>query len=194
MQTGQYFDATQVAPDQGGQAHPVGKFPARVTATDIKPTKDGAGNYLEVEYTTPQGKQTQRFNLWNNSAQAVEIAHKQLSALCHVTNVFRLDFANKAAALLQGNPFMIEVRMQSGNTGYSEVSRLYDANGNEPGKAPAQQQPAAPAQPGPAQQWGAPAPAAAPQPAAQPQSTQGQPWAPGGNAGGAAPGPAPWAR
>lgn len=175
------FDATQYAPEQGGSAHPVGKFSATITGTAIQPTKDGTGGMFVAEYTTDQGKISHRFNLWNQSQRAVDIAHKQMSALCHAVGVFRVEMSNEGAAL-RGGRLVIEVGAQKGEEGYTEVKRVFDANGNEPGKpvpagppggspavgAAPQQQPApanawggAPTQPAPQQ----PAPAFAPQPA-----------------------------
>lgn len=169
------FNANSVSPQQGTPSHPPGMFDFNITHTEIKPNKDNTGGYLEVEFTSPAGRTVFRYNLWNNSPQAVEIANKQLSALCHATGIFQLDFSNEAAALKGGRGRM-EVGPQKNDPQYTEIKRVFDAQGNEPGRAPtapAQQQqqgqqggwgtaPAngqatsgqiAPAQPG----WGAPA-------------------------------------
>lgn len=205
------FDARQFQPVYSvGQAHPLGIFDAQITNTEVKPVKDNPNfGLFEVEFTTPAGKVVDRFNLWNQSAQAVEIAHKQLSALCFVTGVFVLDYSNQGAAL-RGARCKIEVGEQVDKktkqaTGYVEIKKVMDLAGNEPGKtaAPAPQtqpqgQQGAPMtqQPGggwsnpPPQQNNAPANAAAPQgngwggPAPQSQQPQGQGgWQPpqGGN-------------
>lgn len=128
------FDATQFQPDQGGAAHPVGKFPAFISNTEIKPTRDGSGGMFVVEFTTEAGKISNRYNLWNNSQDAVRIAHGQLSALCHATGVFRIDMNNEGAALRNGR-CVIEVGKQKGESEYTEIKRVFDANGNEPGKS-----------------------------------------------------------
>lgn len=135
------FDATSIPPVQGGGGHPPGVFQAYVSNTEIKPTKDGQGGIFSVEFTTEQGKITNNYNLWNNSQKAVEIAHKELSALSHATGVFKLDMNNDGAAL-RGAKLKIEVAKQANND-YMEVKKVLDPNGNEPGK-PAQQ----PQQPG----------------------------------------------
>lgn len=206
------FDATQFAPDQGGPAHPVGKFRALISNTEVKPTKDGTGGMFVVEFTTEAGKISNRYNLWNNSQDAVRIAHGQLSALCHATGIHRVDMSNEGAALRNAQ-LMIEVGKQRGDETYTEVKRVYDVNGNEPGKAGAgpaapaagpqggpgfgapggftpQQPPQGQPGPGPAQGgWGAPQG----QPQGQPQpGPQGAPQgAPGGwgQPQGAAPAP-----
>lgn len=172
----QTFDATQWAPEQGGSAHPVGKFPMTIVNTEIKPTRDGNSGMFVVEFQSDQGRISMRYNLWNTSSQqAVEIAHKQLSALCHATGIYRVDFSNEGAALRNGR-CVVEVGYQNqteedrkaGKTPYVEVKRVYDLQGNEPGR------PAA-GGPQPAQASGAPmgGPGASPagfQPPTQPQA------------------------
>ena len=170
------FDANQFAPKQIGESHPVGKFPFNITRTECVPTKDNTGGMFNVEFTTPVGSILMRYNLWNQNPKAVEIAHGQLSALCHATGIFRLDWTNEGAAL-RGGKGMIDVGYQKGQEpsaenphgGYTEVKKVYDANGNEPGKGPASApQPQGQAQPQAGQSgggWG--------QPANQ-QATQGQ--------------------
>lgn len=177
------FDASQFEPSQGGGAHPVGKFPATISNTAIKPTKSGDGGLFEVEFSTQAGSISNRYNLWNKNLQAVEIAQKQLSALCYATGIFKLDFRNDAA-VLRGAKLIIEVDNQKNKdgtpNGYVEVKKVYDLNGNEPGRsspAPqtASQQPQQPAQqvaPAPSNGnggWGTPAPQNAPAPTAAPQ-------------------------
>lgn len=138
------FDATQFTPNQGGEAHPLGKFPAQISNTEIKPNKANTGGLFVVTFTTPSGSIGNYYNLWNESPKAVEIANKELSALCHATGVFRLDWQNDGAAI-RGARCMIEVGEQKDKegkpTGYVEIKKVYDLQGNEPGKAPVQQQP-----------------------------------------------------
>ena len=155
------WDATQFQPKQVGESHPIGKFPFSIANTEIVPTKDQKGGMFVVTFQTPAGTIAMRYNLWNESAKAVEIAHGQLSALCHATGVFKLDWQNDGAALRNAKG-MIDVGYQKGEEpsadkphgGYTEVKKVLDANGNEPGKPPQ----AAPQ----AQAWTAPKADAAP--------------------------------
>lgn len=187
------FDASQFEPSQGGGAHPKGKFPATISNTQIKPTKSGDGGLFEVEFSTQAGTIANRYNLWNKEPKAVEIAQKQLSALCYATGIFKLDFRNDAA-ILRGAKCIIEVDDQKNKdgtpNGYVEVKKVYDLNGNEPGRsspapqpAPQQAQQAAPASNPNGGGWGAPAQQSAPAPAAATQQTwsQGPTAAPAGN-------------
>jgi hypothetical protein len=197
------FDATQFDPTQGTPTHPVGKFPAYISKTEIKANKDNTGGYLAIELTTQAGVIVNRYNLFSTSAQAVEIAQRQLSALCHATGVYKLDFNNEAAALRNAR-LQIEVGLQKGQEpgGYTEVKRVFDGGGNEPGKAtqappPAFAAPQAPAPMAPpiaqppqpaAPAWGAPVAPVAPAPAwGAPQPTEQAPVAPAAPAWGAQP-------
>lgn len=156
------FDATAITPRQGGGAHPVGnKFPFRITDTSVVPTKDQKGGMFAVELTSDAGSITHRYNLWNESETARKIANEQLSALCHAVGVFKVDFKNDGAAL-RGATGLMDIGFQKGHEpsaekpegGYVELKKVYDRNGNEPGKAPAQSQPNAAPQTGYAPQTG----------------------------------------
>jgi hypothetical protein len=166
-----------------------------------------------VTFTTPVGQIDFRYNLFNKSPKAVEIAHGQFSALCRAVGRYQIDFNNEGA-ILRGARGKLDVGYQKGEEpseakpdgGYVEVKKVYDAAGNEPGKAPAQpqtqQQPQG--QPGPQTQpmtqqagggWGNQAPQQQANPAPSqgfqqpPPQQNGQAWSPGQN--GAAPGGAP---
>jgi len=188
------FDATQYDPTQGGGQLPLGRHPVVIETSEVKASKAGDSGYLQLNLRVTEGPAVgetgpMRFNLYHSNAKTVEIAHKQLSAVCHVTGVFALS----DSAQLHNIPFVVEVGAQS-DPKYTEVKRVYDMRGNEPhrqgtgaqqGAAQPQQaqapQQAAPAQaPAQAAPWGAPqqaptqpAPGVAPQtwgqPAQQPQ-------------------------
>jgi hypothetical protein len=140
------FDASTVQPDQGGQKHPTGSFPFSISNTSIVPNKSQNGGMFVVEFTTPAGTIDKRYNLWftephtDGQKQAIDIANKQLSALCHATGIFKLDWQNDGAAL-RGARGTLEVAEQIDKAtkqpnGYVEVKKVFDASGNEPGKAP----------------------------------------------------------
>lgn len=195
------FDATKIEPNQGTPKHPTGKFPAIISETGTD-GKDETG-YFFVLFTTPSGQIRKQYNLWTKSTEAnmlqmVSIAQNNLSALCHATGIFRLGDGRE----LLNARCMIEVTPQTKNDKYNEVSKVYDVNGNEPGKVPAQSQPAAQqgwptqqpqqAAPAPATQgWSNPAPAQnnAPPPGATPNNPSGA-WSQGPSAPAGA--PPPW--
>lgn len=144
MQMTGTFNAQQFAPRQADDAHPPGKFQATISNTSIAATRDNTGGMFVIEFTTPAGSISSRYNLWNASPKAVEIAQGELSALCHATGVFNLDWANEGAAL-RNALCMIDVGPQTDKegkpTGYMEVKKVFDTRGNEPGKNAPQGQP-----------------------------------------------------
>lgn len=139
------FNANQHQPVQFGAGHPPAtKIPFQITNTEMKETSSKTGGMLVVEFTSPAGVLINRYNVKNDNPKTVEIAMGQLSALCHATGIYNLEGANECAALRGGRGLM-DVGYQKGEAptdnnpeakGYTELKRVYDAAGNEPGKAP----------------------------------------------------------
>lgn len=189
------FNAQQYQPQySAGGGLPPGRYKGIISDAEQKPTSKGDGGMLALTLKVIEGPlvgQTQidNLNLWNKSAQAVEIANKQLSAYCHVTGQFVIADTMQ----LFNKPFQFEVRNQKTNPEYTEVCAVFDINGNEPGKAgagPVVATAPQPAQPPPAQVAPASQPAWSPPvqgaPVAQPQTA----WAPPAQQQQAAPSPA----
>lgn len=177
----------------------------------MKANKANDGGYLQLNVKLIDGPQTgttgaYRLNLYHSNPQTAEIgiaAFPQFVTLSACSTY-------KIRANLHNILFIIELACKRAKKrrkrGYTEVKKVFDINGNEPGKAG---QGAAPAQPqaqgGFGQQQPAQQPAAQPQGNApawggQPQQPAAQPQQPACNApawgqqrGGAAPaGAAPW--
>ncbi|MEZ6193265.1 MAG: DUF669 domain-containing protein [Phycisphaerales bacterium] len=73
------FNAHDVDPNTGFDPIPAGKYLAAITASEMKPTKNGAGSYLEPTFTVLEGEYRgwtlwARLNLNNPNATAVKIA------------------------------------------------------------------------------------------------------------------------
>jgi hypothetical protein len=144
------FNANQYEPSQGVSGHPPAlKIPFTITATEIKENAAKDGGMFVVTLTSQLGDMIQRYNIWNKTPKAVEIAHGQLSALCRAVNIYQIDWTNEGAAL-RGGKGLMDVGYQKGEEpsadnpnakGYTELKKVYDPAGNEPGKPPAQQQP-----------------------------------------------------
>ena len=215
----QPFDASQHDPTQSAGQMPIGKHPVVITSSEIKATNAGDGGMLVFNLQIIDGPQkggtgVYRLNLYHQTnEQTVQIAHKQLSAICYVIGVFNVANTEQ----MHNIPFVVEVGPQKNDPQYTEVKKVYDMQGNEPGKtgqaapaAPAATTPAAvaPVQPNVAPAtppvatptapaptaWAAPAETAPPPNAAAPAA-----WTPAPAAGGAAPantpaagGKAPW--
>lgn len=188
------FDARTVAPQVTLEPIPQGWYKVVISKSNIKPTNKGDGGYLDLVCQVIDGQFTGRqvhwnLNLWNPSQQAVEIAYKQLSAICHVIGQFQVQSQNvddTATPTLHNQPFCISVVVTQGEKGpINNIKGCKDVYGNDPGKtagagagaggAPMVAQPGAP--PAGFPQGGFAPPG---QPAA-PVGPGGQQWQPGTN-------------
>lgn len=205
------FDPNTVPPQSPmGQSLPISDengHLVRITNSDWVPVQSNANHgrlvfTLEILDGEHQGMKAQYgLNLQNSNPQTVEIARKELSAICHVVGVFN---PVTDTAVLHGRPFRVMVRAQKKNPEYTEVYGVKDQHGRTPtevknaGPAPASAgPPAAPAPPAaapaaaPAAPAGPPPPPAAPVTAAPAAAPPAAPAAPAAPAPGGAP-KAPW--
>lgn len=206
------FDARTVAPDSGQQDPvPAGWYNVVIDKSEMKPTKDGTGMRLELQFKIIDGQFTNRkifegLNLQNANPVAQEIAYKQLSAIAHAVKVLLVEDSSQ----LHNIPMKVKVKLkaatgqyEAGNSivAYKDINEVVAATpvatapvapaafGAAPPPPaafapPAAAAPAAWAPPAAAQPWaGATAPVAAPAPAVAAPA-----WAAGL---GAAPAPAP---
>lgn len=173
------FDASRIQPDTGVMdAIPAGWYIVAPDASEIKPTKAGDGSaYLELRLVVLDGqfkdrKLFARFNLKNNNPQAVEIAYKQLSALCHAVGLLQVNDSQE----LHGRPLKVKVSVKPADGQYEASNEIkayrnvQDNSMNVAAAAPA----GAPAFGAPPAGYGAPAvgPVLAAPPAWQPQAAQ----------------------
>jgi hypothetical protein len=105
------FDANQVEPNTDFEAIPAGKYPAAITASEMKPNKAGTGHYLQLTFEILDGPYKKRLlwarlNLDNPNAQAVQIARAELSAICRAVGVL----APSDSTELHNLPLVISVR------------------------------------------------------------------------------------
>jgi len=90
------FDASVVEPTTDFDPLPAGKYTAEVTASDMRPNSKGTGEFLWLEFSVLDGPYAGRkvwaqLNLVNPSQQAVEIAQRELSALCRAVGKLRVQ-------------------------------------------------------------------------------------------------------
>ena len=86
------FNAAQVEPSQDFEPIPAGKYLAVITETEMKPTKNGSGQYLQLAFQILDGAFKGRFvwarlNLNNSNPTTVQIARQELSAICRAVGV-----------------------------------------------------------------------------------------------------------
>ena len=88
------FNAHEVEPNAAFDPLPAGKYLAAVTASEMKPTKNGDGSYLQLEFTVLEGEFKDR-KVWDRlcinhpNATTVKIARGNLSAICRATGVMQ---------------------------------------------------------------------------------------------------------
>jgi hypothetical protein len=87
------FNAANIEPQQSFDALPAGRYEVIITDSEMKETKAGTGAYLmltmEVIGDTKHSnrKLWTRLNLVNPNATAVQIAERELSAICHCVGI-----------------------------------------------------------------------------------------------------------
>lgn len=107
------FNAKEVEPTASFEPIPSGKYPAAITESEMKPTKNGSGNYLQLTFTIIDGEYKNRvlwarLNLNNPNATAVKIAQSELSAVCHAVGVMQ----PRDSADLHNLPLVIVVKLR----------------------------------------------------------------------------------
>jgi hypothetical protein len=187
------FDATNVQPLVARSAIPAGWYPCVIQNTEMKTTKAGTGQFLEVSFEVQQPSEHAKAllfgscNLANPNPVAVEIGYRTLSSICHAVGIIQVADSSQ----LHGRPLMVKVSLRPAGPGadgnhYEATNEIKDYKAYE-NTAPAFQAPArafppaaAPAfppepaggfpQPTVAPSWNAPAPVQ--QPSAAPDFVQ----------------------
>jgi hypothetical protein len=106
------FDASQVEPTSFDPL-PAGKYLAVITESEMRPTKKGAGQFLNLTFEVIEGeykgrKVWARLNLKNPNPQAEQIARGQLSAICRAVGVM----APKDSLELHNLPLVVTVKVK----------------------------------------------------------------------------------
>lgn len=115
------FDASQVEPDTAFELLPAGDYKVFISSAVDKPTKSGNGSYLELQLEVLDGEHKgrrlwDRLNLVNPNEMAVDIARRQLSAICRAIGVLQ----PKSEAELQGKPLLCKVAIEKDKEGNSQ--------------------------------------------------------------------------
>jgi len=148
------FDSSQVAPSTGtADALPAGWYNVMMDESDVKPTSKSTPdnpqfmlacrfNILDGQYAGR--KVFTRLNIRNSNPQAVEIAYKDLSAICHAVGMVGLV---QDSTMLHGKPLKIKVKLRAATGEYeasNEISAYKNIN-EQVGGAPAGVNPGMPA-------------------------------------------------
>ena len=165
----QTFDANSVEPSNF-DVFPAGKYLAQIVSSEMRPTKDGRGQYLFLELDILEGqfagrKLFDRLNLVNDNPDTVDIATRTLSSICRATGQMQV----KDSEQLHLIPLIADVRVRppKGQYGESNSIRYLPRNAAVPATNAA---PAASGVPT------APAFATTPAAPANPAASAGLPW------------------
>ena len=168
----QTFDANSVEPSNF-DVYPAGKYLAQIVSSEMRPTKDGRGQYLFLELDILEGqfagrKLFDRLNLVNDNPDTVDIATRTLSSICRATGQMQV----KDSEQLHLIPLIADVRVRPPKGQYGESNSIRYLPRNAA---------AAPATRAPVAYASAPAPATAPSPQPQPATpvapaAGGLPW------------------
>ena len=128
------------------EERPAGKYPACIVESEMRTTKKGAGQYLNLTFEVIDGehkgrKVWARLNLKNPNPQAEQIARGQLSALCRAVGVM----TPKDSVELHNLPLVVTVKLKKrDDTGdlQNEISGY--AKKDSAAAAPAQAAPSTP--------------------------------------------------
>lgn len=129
---GQTFDASAVEPLGNYEVLPPGKYVAQIIASEMRPTKDGAGQYLYLEIDILEGaargrRLFDRLNLINGNPEAVLIAQRTLSSICRA--VGKLQVSNSEQLHLLPLVADVKVRPPKGQYGESNSIRYLPCSG-----------------------------------------------------------------
>jgi Protein of unknown function (DUF669) len=122
---GTTFDASNVDPTMPFEALPPGHYLVQIVASEMRPTKDGAGQYLWLELDVLEGEYQSRtlfdrLNLVNPNPTAVEIAQRTLSAICHAIGKMQVQDSDELHLI----PMMVDVKVRPPKNGYDASNRV----------------------------------------------------------------------
>ena len=144
------FDASAVEPQQSFDALPVGRYEVIITDSEMKDTKAGTGQYLQLTFSVTGGqhdgrKLWSRLNLVNPNATAVGIAERELSAICHCVGIITPADSEE----LHDRPLIVDVIQELNPMSGQQTNRIKgyaQADGSPAASKPAPKaKPAAPA-------------------------------------------------
>lgn len=119
------FDSTTVEPNSAYEPIPAGDYIVVVTDSDVKQTKTGSGEYLQVTLEIVEGqfkgrKIFDRLNIRNTNATAQTIGQQQLSGLCRACNVSVLEESEQ----LHDVPLSVRLTIEDGKGDYGPQNRV----------------------------------------------------------------------
>ena len=131
----QNFNAEEVQPLSNMDVLPAGKYIAAIVGNEVKPTKAGTGERLNLTFEILEGEHKGRkvwagLNVKNPNPQAVEISMRELSSICRAVGVM----TPRSADELHDKPLEISVKVRPADANYAASNEIngYAPTGNQP--------------------------------------------------------------
>jgi len=108
------FNAEEIEQFKGFEPLPVGEYCVIISSSEMKPTKNGNGKYLQLVYDVIDEseyngrKLFDRLNLVNESETAEKIGKSKLSSICHAVGVLHPSNTEE----LHDIPFFVKVKVK----------------------------------------------------------------------------------
>ncbi len=117
--SGYNFNAEEVEPSSSFDPIPAGWYQAIISSSEMKATRDGYGEYLSLTLQVIEGQYENRLvfarlNLKNANDKTVDIARKDLAAICRAVGVM----SPQASEELHDKPLMIKVKVRAASGEY----------------------------------------------------------------------------
>ena len=117
--SGYNFNAESIEPNTSYEPIPAGWYTAIISSSEMKATRDGYGEYLSLTLQVIEGQYENRLvfarlNLKNANDKAVDIARKDLAAICRAVGVM----SPQASEELHDKPLMIKVKVRAAQGEY----------------------------------------------------------------------------
>ncbi len=145
------FNAEEVEPSSSFDPIPAGWYQAIISNSEMKATRDGYGEYLSLTLQIVDGQYENRLvfarlNLKNANDKAVDIARKDLAAICRAVGVM----SPQASEELHDIPLMIKVKVRPASGEYeasNDIGGYKAVEGANLTPAPKTQTPVTPSAP-----------------------------------------------
>ena len=126
------FDASTIEPSNSYDPIPTGWYQAIISSSEMKATRDGYGEYLSLTLQVIEGQYANRLvfarlNLKNANDKAVDIARKDLAAICRAVGVM----SPQSSEELHDKPLMIKVKVRPAQGEYDASNDIAGYKGVE---------------------------------------------------------------
>lgn len=140
------FNAAEHNPLDSLEPVPAGWYTVMITDSEMRPTKSGDGEYLQLALQVVEGEFQgrriwDRLNLNNSNQTAVDIAQRALASICRAVGVLTPSDSTE----LHDRPFEIKVTVRPPKDGYdasNEIKGYREAGGGAPARQTAGRAPA----------------------------------------------------